>query len=97
MNGSISPLRTFVSSWSVTIDYWQATDSSGHGQRVTLPTYNWNSGSGNGSADPLAAVDPEEIGRNVPVAVGIAAGDGFLKCFAKDPEITRASSESAGA
>jgi|KBSSwiStaDraftv2_1062776.scaffolds.fasta_scaffold314903_3 hypothetical protein len=30
-------------------------------------------------------------------AVGIAAGDGFLKCFAKDPEITRASSESAGA
>jgi hypothetical protein len=21
-------------------------------------------------------------------AVGIAAGDGFLKCFAKDPEIT---------
>jgi hypothetical protein len=30
-------------------------------------------------------------------AVGIAAVDGFLKCFAKDPEITRASSELAGA
>jgi hypothetical protein len=30
-------------------------------------------------------------------AVGIAAVDGFLKCFAKDAEITRASSESAGA
>ena len=53
--------QSATGSWSVTIDYWQATDSSGHGQRVTLPTYNWNSGSGNGSADPLAAVDPASI------------------------------------
>jgi AcrR family transcriptional regulator len=30
-------------------------------------------------------------------AVAIAAVDGFLKCFAKDPQITSASSESAGA
>jgi hypothetical protein len=31
-------------------------------------------------------------------AVAVAAVDGFLKCFAKDPsEITSASSESAGA
>jgi hypothetical protein len=30
-------------------------------------------------------------------AVAIAAVDGFLKCFAKDPEITSTRSESAGA
>ena len=48
-------------SWSVTIDYWQATDNAGHGQRVTLPTYTWNSSTGTGSADPLAAIDPSSI------------------------------------
>ena len=53
--------QSATGSWSVTIDYWQATDSSGHGQRVTLPTYNWNSSSGNGSADPLAALNPASI------------------------------------
>ena len=48
-------------SWSVTVDYWNATDTTGHGQRVSLPTYTWNSASGTGSADPLAAIDPSTI------------------------------------
>ena len=48
-------------SWTVTIDYWSSTDSSGHGQRVTLPTYTWNSATNSGSTDPLAAINPSSI------------------------------------
>ena len=56
-----SATQSATGSWSVTIDYWQSTNSSGGGQRVTLPTYTWNSATGSGSADPLAAIDPNNI------------------------------------
>jgi prepilin-type N-terminal cleavage/methylation domain-containing protein len=53
--------QSATGSWSLTIDYWKSTDSNGGGQRVTLPTYTWNSSTGSGSADPLAAIDPASI------------------------------------
>jgi len=43
--------------WTVTVDYWQATDILGHGIRVTLPAYVWNSATDAGSIDPLAALN----------------------------------------
>ena len=58
-NGLVTDSST--GSWSATIDYWHATDLLGHGQRVTLGTYTWNSATGSGSADPLASVDPSTI------------------------------------
>jgi prepilin-type N-terminal cleavage/methylation domain-containing protein len=48
-------------SWNVSIDYWQATDTAGHGQRVSVPAYTWNSSTGTGSADPLASLNPANI------------------------------------
>jgi prepilin-type N-terminal cleavage/methylation domain-containing protein len=56
-----SATQAATGSWSVTIDYWKATDTAGHGQRVSVPAYTWNSATGNGSADPLAALDPASI------------------------------------
>src|SRR4051794_3795068 len=53
--------QTSTGSWNVTIDYWKSTDNSGHGTRVTLPTYTWNSATDTGSADPLAALNPAGI------------------------------------
>ncbi len=53
--------QSATGSWNVTIDYWKSTDSAGNGQRVTLPTYTWNSATDAGSADPLAALDPASI------------------------------------
>jgi prepilin-type N-terminal cleavage/methylation domain-containing protein len=58
-NGSVNQSAT--GSWRVTIDYWRATDTAGHGERVTLPQFTWNSASDSGSADPLAALDPTGI------------------------------------
>lgn len=58
-NGSLTQSST--GSWTVTVDYWKATDLLGHGQRVTLPTYTWSSATGTGSADPLAAISPASI------------------------------------
>jgi len=58
-SGSVTNSAT--GSWSVTVDYWKATDSAGHGQRVTLSAYTWNSATDTGSADPLAALDPASI------------------------------------
>ena len=48
-------------SWSITVDYWHATDLLGHGARTTLGTYTWNSATDSGSADPLASVNPASI------------------------------------
>ena len=48
-------------SWSVTIDYWHATDLLGHGVRTALGTYTWNSATGSASADPLASVNPSSL------------------------------------
>ena len=48
-------------SWTVTVDYWHATDLLGHGTRTVLGTYTWNSTTGSGSADPLASVNPASI------------------------------------
>lgn len=58
-NGSVTTAAT--GSWTVTVDYWQSTDSSGHGQRTTLASYTWNSATDTGSADPLASVNPANI------------------------------------
>jgi type II secretory pathway pseudopilin PulG len=53
--------NTSTGSWSITIDYWHATDILGNGSRTTLGTYTWNSATGSGSADPLASINPSSI------------------------------------
>jgi hypothetical protein len=53
--------QTSSGSWTVTVDYWHATDTAGHGSRVTVPAYTWNSATGSGSADPLASLNPANI------------------------------------
>jgi prepilin-type N-terminal cleavage/methylation domain-containing protein len=59
----VSGVNTSAStgSWSITIDYWRASDLLGHGTRTTLGTYTWNSATGSGSADPLASVNPASL------------------------------------
>ena len=51
------PVESATGLWTVTVDYWQATDALGHGVRVTLPAYSWSSATDTGSADPLAALN----------------------------------------
>jgi prepilin-type N-terminal cleavage/methylation domain-containing protein len=58
-SGTVTQAAT--GSWRVTVDYWRSTNSTGGGERVTLPQFTWNSASGTGSADPLAAIDPASI------------------------------------
>ena len=57
--GVATPSAT--ASWTATISYWKATDTSGNGALVTLPTYTWTSASNSGSADPLAAINPSSV------------------------------------
>jgi hypothetical protein len=56
-----SATQSATGSWSVTLDYWKATDTAGHGQRISVPAYTWNSATGTGTADPLASLDPASI------------------------------------
>lgn len=53
--------QSATASWTVTVEYWKSTDTSGGGIRTTLGTYTWNSSTGTGSADPLASVNPASI------------------------------------
>lgn len=52
-------VQSSAGSYSVTVDYWRATDTLGGGSRVST-TYNWSSADAP-SADPLAALDPTTI------------------------------------
>jgi hypothetical protein len=58
-NGTVTQSAT--GSWKVTVDYWRATNTSGGGERVVLPSFTWDSATNSGSADPLAAIDPASI------------------------------------
>jgi prepilin-type N-terminal cleavage/methylation domain-containing protein len=48
-------------SWTVNISYWKSSDTVGGGGWFDLPQYTWNSATGTGSADPLAAINPSSI------------------------------------
>ena len=47
--------QTSTGSYTVTVDWWQASGTRGS------QTFSWNSSSGTGSADPLAAINPASI------------------------------------
>lgn len=51
--------QSSTASYNVTVSYWQATNSTGGGQRVST-AYTWSSASA-ASADPLASLSPSSI------------------------------------